>query len=235
MKQNNKKYRQPRSFLALKSFLRFFKRKRKIYNENGSLDGPAIFVANHSGASGPMDLSLYFPTFLIPWGTYQMRGKFKERWHYLYDVFYRQKLKYGKVRSWILATLLGTVAPFLYGNMRVIRTYDDIRLVRTFKESITHLKENVSLLIFPEDSSDGYSDEIAVFNEGFVAFADYYYKNTGVDLPIYPVYYNKKRAFIRIGKFENYSSFIKKGYTRGQIAEYFRTKLNNLGKRSSLE
>lgn len=55
-------------FRSLMKALKLFKRKPKIYNLNDEkLKNNAIYISNHSAASGPLTISLYFPVFFIPW------------------------------------------------------------------------------------------------------------------------------------------------------------------------
>lgn len=155
--KKNKKFRQNWFFHVIKFILNIFKRKPLIVNESGlPLDHAAIIVANHSGAAGPMDISLFFPYPFIPWGAHQMKEGYRSRWNYAYHIFYRQKMKYGKFKSFVLATLLSIINKFLYVNMRLVPTYQDIRITKTMRDSLKHLNDNIPILIFPEDSSEGY-------------------------------------------------------------------------------
>lgn len=217
-------------FRRLRGFLRKVKRHPKIVDQNAeSIKGPAIFIANHSGAAGPMDLSIFFPYPFVPWGAHEMRGNYKMRWKYSYHVFYRQKLKYSKVRSFILATFLAAVNAFLYKNMHLIPTYQDIRFTKSLRDSVAYLEDGIPILIFPEDSTDGYDDQIKKFNGGIVVLADYLYKHRRINIPIYPVYYSKSKGVIEIGKPEYFGRLVARGYTREEIADILRVILNNLG------
>lgn len=227
--KKNKKFRQNWFFHVIKFILNIFKRKPLIVNESGlPLDHAAIIVANHSGAAGPMDISLFFPFPFIPWGAHQMKEGYHSRWNYAYHIFYRQKMKYGKFKSFVLATLLSIINKFLYVNMRLVPTYQDIRITKTMRDTLKHLNDNIPILIFPEDSSEGYEDEISHFNDGFVVLADYAYNHRNIDLPIYPVYYSKHDRIIIIGKPLIYSELVKDNIKRSDIADLLRIKVNEL-------
>ncbi|MDY0214408.1 MAG: hypothetical protein RBS24_02650 [Bacilli bacterium] len=175
-----------------------------------------------------MDISLFFPYPFIPWGAHQMKEGYRSRWNYAYHIFYRQKMKYGKFKSFVLATLLSIINKFLYVNMRLVPTYQDIRITKTMRDSLKHLNDNIPILIFPEDSSEGYEDEISHFNDGFVVLADYAYNHRNIDLPIYPVYYSKHDRIIIIGKPLIYSELVKENIKRSDIADLLRIKVNEL-------
>jgi 1-acyl-sn-glycerol-3-phosphate acyltransferase len=216
--KKNKKFRQNWFFHVIKFILNIYKRKPLIVNESGlPLDHAAIIVANHSGAAGPMDISLFFPYPFIPWGAHQMKEGYRSRWNYAYHIFYRQKMKYGKFKSFVLATLLSIINKFLYVN-----------ITKTMRDSLKHLNDNIPILIFPEDSREGYEDEISHFNDGFVVLADYAYNHRNIDLPIYPVYYSKHDRIIIIGKPLIYSELVKENIKRSDIADLLRIKVNEL-------
>ena len=132
---------------------KLFKKKPKIYNLNDEELEKGIIASNHSAASGPLTLSLYFPVFFVPWGTHEMTENYKNRWNYLYHIFYTQKLGYGKFKSFILATLFGVISKMLYNGMQLIPTYSDINLKHTINLSIAHLEKGNSILIFPSFQS----------------------------------------------------------------------------------
>lgn len=227
-RERPERLRQNFLFRALRNFVMFFKKRPLIYDHNEDIIGPAIFVSNHSGAAGPMDLSMFFPYHFVPWGAHEMRGNYKSRWNYLYYIFYQQKLHYGKVRSFILATVLAVINPFLYSNMRLIPTYQDIRFTKSLRESLSYLDDGIPILVFPEDSSEGYFDTILKFNEGVVMLADYVHRSRDVNIPIFPVYYSKKDRAIEIGKPTFFRELKEKGHSRSEIAEILRGHVNRL-------
>lgn len=218
-------------FSSFKGVIKIFKKKPMIHNLNeDAFYKKAIFISNHSAASGPMLLSLYFPTFFVPWGAHPMTENYKNRWNYLYHVFYQKKIGYKKVKSFILATLLAVISKSLYSAMKLIPTYHDLRFSKTLKKSFGHLDQDESILIFPEDSDHGYLEVMNKFNLGFVALAKLYYQKRQVDLPIYPVYYHKRYHAMMIGKPIFFKEVLEEVETDEAIAQYYLNVVNNLGK-----
>lgn|SRR5690625_912523 len=216
-------------FKIVMFFAKIFKRKPIIYNlNNDKLSNNAIFISNHSAASGPLTISLFFPVFFLPWGTYEMTENYFRRWSYLYHIFYRKKIGYNKVLSLILATLFAIISKRLYKGMQLIPTYPDIRLRRTINNSIKVLEKDLSVLIFPEDSNSGYHEVLLKYNTGFVYLANSYYKKHKVDIPIYPMYFHKKSNSIIIGKKEFIKPLKDSGLNKEDIANYFKDITNNL-------
>jgi len=217
----------------VKRLIKAFKKSQQIIAFGDSFPEKAIYIANHNGAAGPLTLNIYFPKILVPWGTYEMMGNYRTRWAYLYRVFYQKKLKYGKFRAFVLAAIFGLVSKILYDGVSLIPTYPDIRVRRTMEESLEHLRHQNSILIFPEDSSNGYQDEIASFHSGFVYLAQQYYRENGIHIPIIPLYYRKENRQIAVGKPYTLADFSIKTERKG-IAEQFRVILNQLADPQSL-
>jgi 1-acyl-sn-glycerol-3-phosphate acyltransferase len=216
-------------FLRLiKKIIRTVRKTPELVLHDDNLPEKAIYYANHSGAAGPLTLSVYFPKYLVPWGAYPMTGHYFSRWKYLYFTFYRQKLGYKKFRSFMLATLFGLISKILYQGVRLIPTYPDTRLRKTINESLEHLKVNNSILIFPEDSSSGYAEEIEAFHAGFVYLAQQYFKKNNKHIPMIPLFYHKAKQQIITGKTKYLSDF-EANLNREEIAESLRKSLNELG------
>lgn len=215
-------------FKFVMRIVKIFKKKLTIYNLNDEAFETGIIISNHSAASGPMTLALYFPTFFVPWGTHEMKENYCKRWKYLYHIFYQQKLGYNKFKSFLIATLFAIISRMLYNGMQLIQTYGDLRLVRTIKNSIAHLEKGNKILIFPEDSETGYHEKNLKYNEGFIFLSQSYYKKYQLDLPIYPVYYHKRLKALIIGKKEYVNELLEKGMTREEVAEHFKDVTNNL-------
>lgn len=202
-------------------------KKPQILNLNKEMPQKAIFVANHAAMSGPMVYALYLPYFHVTWGAYQMLGNYKMRYRYLRDVYFMQKRKTSKVGATALASFEAAFSIYFYRGIKVLPTYPDMRFVKTVKNSITCLDDNTSVLIFPENSSDGYKEVLTNFYGGFVTLAERYRKtHDGQDVDICPMYYSPRKDKIVIGKCSKLANY--KDMTREQISEDFCKQVNNL-------
>lgn len=215
-------------FTCIKAFLRLIRPKTEVLDLNEGKATPGIFLSNHSATSGPLMVELYLPYLYHPWGTYQMNGNIKERFQYLYHIFFRQKKHMKKVPAFVLACLLCTVSKAFYRGMGLISTYPDMRLTQTVEQSISFLADNVSIVIYPEDSSEGYKEKIETFFGGFLLLSQMYYARYGVDLPIYSMYYSNDRHKMVISQPEYVRDLLANGMTKEQICDYFRDKTNAL-------
>lgn len=225
--RNYKKQKPGFNFLA--KIIKFFSKKYKIIDLNeGQIKNNCIFISNHSAANGPLKLNLQLPFKFTPWGINDMCQKYSVRRRYLIDIFYRKKLKYGKVRSWIIGTLFAMLSGYLYKNAGVIPTFENAKLRNTIDMSINKLEKGENILVFPEDSSNGYFEILTKYYPGFAMLSKIYYKKTGIDLPVYPIYISKKKKIIIIGKSLFVNEMLAEGLTLGEIAEQAKNITNKL-------
>ncbi len=215
-------------FGFVKKILRLiYKRPKLIGNVEGLKEG-SIIVSNHCAKKGPVVFELYLPTFHAVWGAHEMLGNYKSRYRYLKDVFYMQKRGFGKVRATLLAAFEACFSIYFYRGLKVLPTYQDGRLIHTIKKSIKCIDVGTSVLIFPENSNEGYKEILTEFFSGVVLLAETYYKKKGKEVPVYPVYYHDKKKLLAIGDACSVQEYVKQNKTRDEIAEVLRNKVNDL-------
>lgn len=224
------KYRDGFGVRFMKWVVRLFKRRPEIIDLNGcDIPAGSIIIANHSAASGPMTYRTFLtPPMMMIWGAHQMCGGYFRRRRYLVRVFYGQKLGYGKLKAWICGTAFAIVSGWFYRSAGIIPVYYDNKVKQTFANSLACLKENVSVLVFPENSSGGYKDtlEEPMFG-GYITLAKMSAKLDGGERPVYTMHYSKKNNRIVIGK-PHYVGELLKTMTKDEVNEYFRLYLNSL-------
>ena len=215
-------------FTPIKKFLRLFYKKPMIINLAGALKDKCIILMNHAAKSGPMSMELYFPKFNVKWGAHEMLDGFVSRRRYLRDVYYIQKKGYNRLIASLIATFEAVFSGMIYKGMKFIPSYRDVRLKSTIEYSIKALDTNAAVAIFPENSEKGYKELPTEFNPGFTALAESYFKKTGEDIPIYPVYYHLKKRKLVIGEAEYLQKLKGKIKSKKEMAEYFLHKVNGL-------
>ncbi len=206
-----------------------FKKPKKIINLARDIEDKAIILPNHSAKSGPPTLHLRFPKKTAQWGAYQMLGDFEMRKNYLRDVLNIQKLgkKPGAMnsfKSWLMAIF----SLKMYRGMRMIPAFPDTRLSKTLKFSEQALQSNISVIIYSEDSHDGYHEVLKGLHPGFVMLSKYHYKQTGEDLPVYPTYLHLKKRILVIGKPLYVNAMLNDGKSKEDIANIFLNEINGL-------
>lgn len=225
--QKQKPNRRP-FFRFIKSIMRIFKRKPKFKYLGEKPKNPCIYISNHSAASGPVTYELYLPANMRMWGTYEMCGGFRMRWRYLKNVYFRKKKKRTKLGSFLLATVVCPFMALFYKGMRILPTYPDARLATTVKKSIAEMENGISMLIFPENSDDGYHEVLKEFHCGFFALAKLYYERTGKDIDIVDMYYHRRANVVIVGEPRSYTSLAERFDSREQVAEFFLNDVNDM-------
>jgi len=207
--------------------MRLFHRKIRTVFLDGKPDGKCLYVINHANKYGPILYELYFPVYNVKWGAAPMLGSYGERRKYLRDVLYIQKNGYGKAKASFKSFFEAFFSAFFYKGMKMVPTYPDARLVKTVKKSVDILGES-ALMIFPEDSGEGYFDVINKFLPGFVLVLEQYYRKNQEDVPVRAAYYSKQRRLIVVDGACYLQDFKAQGLDREGIAEAMRIKVNAL-------
>lgn len=213
-------------YACFKALLRIFVRKVRTVTLGGELSEPCLYLANHANKMGPMIYSMFFPVYHVNWGASQMLGNYRERYRYLRDILYIKKNGTGRAMASFRAFFEAFFSQFVYRGMKLLPTYTDGRLARTVKKSVELLGADISLMIFPENSDEGYKDELTDFFPGFVLVAKGYIKAQGKDIPTRPVYYHKKKRLIVVGEECFLSDF--GAAKKEEVAEAMRLKVNAL-------
>lgn len=226
------KYKDIRSpwFRNLKHVLRLFIRKPGFIYLGEKMDGQqAFFLSNHVGAFAPLILELYGNHPFRFWGTYEMNSSPGEVYKYLSDVYFHQK---KHMNLFVARCLSFFAAPFVYlfyRGLNLISTYPDLRFKRTLNETLKTLREKQSIVIFPEQSEDGYFDELKMFHNGFIFIAERALEE-GMDLPVYLAYYRKRDHKYIVDRPVMISELLRDKEPRARIAERLCRRCNELGK-----
>lgn len=226
MKNRNCCKRKRPIFTCVKAIAKIFYKKPKFVYLGDKIEDGSIILANHMRKKGPIVYDCYLPVFTAKWGAGEMLGTYKDRWHYLRDIFYMQKRGFSRGRANFKATFESIFSPMVYKGLSVIGTFHDARLKNTINKSYDVLSKNTSVLIFPENSDEGYFDELTECFAGFVLLAEKYYRETGKDVPIRTIYFHEKQNLIVVDEPSYLSDFKARNLTKKEIAEEIRLKIN---------
>ena len=163
----------------------FFPRFRAEGKENLPPQ-PFVIVGNHSQAYGPIAGELYVPGQPYTWCTGEMMSR-KEAPDYAYRDFWSGKPKMIRWVFYLFSRLIGPLCEIVFNNARTIGVYHDMRIIHTFRESVSRLEEGENLLIFPE-CYDPHNNIVHRFQNRFADVARMYYKKTGRALVFVPMY-----------------------------------------------
>lgn len=187
-------------------------------------------MSNHVGTDAPLSLEIYADYPIRMWGAHEMNSGLKKLYKYQSEVYYHLKKGWNLHLSRLFCLLASPLTNLFYKGLNLISTYHDTRLRTTLDESLTAIKENgENIVIFPEDSSDGYCDELKGFHAGFVMLAEKCLAN-GIDVSIYTSYFKKKERRYVFDAPVKYSELKARFGARNTIAEYLCMRCNLLGK-----
>ena len=192
-----------------------------IGEENLPKEGPAVFIANHLGPTGPIAVVCSIPFQLHPWAAGEMLDE-ELAPEYLRIDFVEPRLKlrlpFSRTLSKALSKItvpmlraLGCIPAFLGGQERL---YD------TLKMSLSLLLEGKCLLVFPEYSLVG-SDTITrmhPFQKTVFRLGEMYHEQTGQRLLYYPVAVHESNK-VMVGKPIAYNPLNAHGIERHRLKD----------------
>lgn len=213
-------------FAVVKFILRLFIHKPKIISYNDKIPTDGIIIAPHHGKWGPLFLCIHYPKKISCIGAHPMLGSYKERFHYLRDVLYIQKLHRKKFGATLAAGFEAIFSKMIYKGMHLIPSYDDYRFLNTINYACKTIENGLPVVVFPENSDQGYDDIMHDFHPGFVKLIQFYNRRYKCDVPVYPLYEHLKKKLIVINK-PFYLSELQ-GMSEEEICRYAEDRINKL-------
>lgn len=235
MQKKNKKAKQnrPLYFRAMKKMMKGrYKEPEFVFMGEGFSEG-GIILSNHEGTDAPMSLELYCDKPLRMWGAHEMNSGLRELYRYQTRVYYHEKKHWNLHLARLFCLVASPLTNLFYKGLNLISTYKDGRFLKTIRESVTSIENGENVVIFPENSANGYLERLEGFYGGFVLLAESLYKK-GIDVPIYVTYYKKKELKYFVDEPIKYSQ-VSLGRNRNQIAEYLLERCNALGAQTSVQ
>ncbi|MFA5874755.1 MAG: lysophospholipid acyltransferase family protein [Anaerolineales bacterium] len=161
-----------------------------IGEENLPRRGPAVFIANHLDATGPIAAACSIPLRVYPWVIADMMDKDLAPLWLQADFVERQLHFKPPVSQWLSRALCRISVPLFY-SLGCIPVYrgDYERMRETLDISMGVLREGKFVLVFPEDNrlpADPVT-KMQPFQHSFARLGEMYYAETGECLEFYPV------------------------------------------------
>ncbi len=188
-----------------------------------------IILSNHEGTDAPMSLELYCDKPIRMWGASEMNSGLVSMYKYQTRVYYHEKKGWNLHLARLFCLIATPLTNLFYKGLHLISTYRDTRFRKTMRESIAAIRAGENIVIFPEDSTNGYLEELEGFHVGFVVFAEFC-KKQGIDLPVYVTYFRKKDLTYIVDAPVRYSKLSENGRTKEEICHYLVERCNELGK-----
>lgn len=162
-------------------------------------EGPCVFVVNHEGAAGPVNMVTKFPLRkkCHPWINAPVLDKKAMPEYVRLDHWWNENGKLAPLWSRVVPPLAAAVIPPIMKEAGGIAVYRDNRIMTTLRESIKLLKQGEYLMIFPEavTGHGSYGDSL---HTGWLSVAAMYGKATDRCLPIYPVHMDLAKHTFRV-------------------------------------
>ncbi|MBQ7924092.1 MAG: hypothetical protein IJ329_02165 [Clostridia bacterium] len=190
-----------------------------------------LILSNHEGTDAPLSLELYLNKPIRMWGAHEMNSGLVPMYKYQTRVYYHEKKHWNLHLARLFCLIASPLTNLFYRGLNLISTYHDTRLLKTVRESMNAIEQGENIVVFPEDSTNGYLEQLEGFHNGFAVLAEVCYRK-GVDLPIYVTYFNKKAKIYMVDKPVKYSELIKRGETREELSARLLARCNELGKMS---
>ena len=217
-------------FRCYRGFIKLFKKRIKFYHVGDKLPEGTFILCNHESTKGPLAWELFYRTKVRMMGNEEMNSGVVRLYKYQTLVYYHQKKHWNLHLARIFCLLASPLTNFFYKGLQLIPIRSGAELKITIKDaykSLVEYKEN--LVIFPEDSSNGYLKELTGFKHGFLLVCEYAYKR-GYDLPIAVSYVNIEKNTCLVDEVIMYSELLEKYKTRDRIAKALKDRCNELGK-----
>lgn len=191
-------------------------------------DEPGMYLCNHSGAIGPVLMTLYFPKKHKTWMINYVMEKEKNANYIFHDFCFGRARKHKKFWRF-LSKIVAKMLPPLLKEGNPIPVYHNPKILETFRETEDALERGENLVVFPEEPKR-FSEFVHNVYEGFADAGRTYYKQTGKRLKFYPVYAEKKNRKILVGKPIEFDPDMPIKPQRKIIAEYIRDNIDRLAR-----
>lgn len=190
-----------RMYRALSAVVRTITpRMKTIWDE--PFNGEAcVFVGNHAGAFGPIDMCTKFPLRddCHPWMNASVLHAKEVPAYVRQDYWWKPGCKLAPLYNATLPYLAAAVLPPILRLVPGVPVYHDMRVMTTMRQSLRLLKAGQHLVIFPEQPS-GYQSHHDWINTGFLQLAPMYYKMSGKKLSFYPVHLDYHKHTFHVAK-----------------------------------
>jgi 1-acyl-sn-glycerol-3-phosphate acyltransferase len=198
--------------------------------ENLPREGPAVFIANHLDATGPIACCCSLPMRVFPWSVGDMMDP-ELASDYLDKDFCEKTLRLKPPLSVLISHLLSKITVPMFHSLGCIPVYkgDYKRMQETLNMSMNLLRQGKFLLIFPEDPILE-ADEITgmkPFQHTFARLGEMYHAESRKRLAFIPLAIHP-RNIIQVGEPVYYNPVIKMGMERQRIKDLLETEVHRL-------
>ncbi len=161
---------------------------------------PAVFVANHERAVGPLEMATRFPlrenSHIWIYAAPLQRETTPD--YVRQDHWWNEKGKLAPLWDKLIPPLVALILPPILRSAPHVPVYHDARAATTMKESLRLLQEGRNIVIFPEIPTGFGEHDPEKINEGWLMILPMYARRAGKPLKVWPVRLDLKEKEMRI-------------------------------------
>ena len=182
-------------------------------------DSPAVFVANHAGAMGPIGIAASMPVRLYPWIIGDMVDS-QRAGPYLRKDFIRPELHLPDGLAIPVSAWLSRITVPLLRSLGCIPVWHDRELLETYRITDEALAAGRCLLIFPEDPDQPIDDRTGLrpFKTGFARLGSLHFARTRQSLQFYPIAVHRVGRRVQVGEPIAYNPMNAEAHERRRVA-----------------
>lgn len=185
-------------YRLIRALVQFFYPKTAVEYLHEIPNEPVIYVANHAQMHGPIACELYLPGQHCTWCAGEMM-QLQTVPDYAFRDFWSHKPRYSRWFFRLLSYMIAPLSVVVFNNANTIGVYHDNRILSTFRQTVQHLQQGCSVVIFPECDTPA-NAIVNAFQERFVDVAKLYYKRTGKEVLFVPLYIAPKLGTMYVGE-----------------------------------
>ena len=201
-----------------------------IGEENLPQRGPAVFIANHLEATGPIAVACSIPIRMYSWTVADMVDKERAaawlKWDFVERTLHLKPPASARVAKW----LSKITVPFLL-SLGCIPVYkgDYAQMTTTLQMSMDVLQQGKFLLVFPEDNlmHEDPATHMKPFQHSFARLGEMYYHETGGRLDFYPVVIHSA-GYVMVGKPVTYNPLNSTGLERHRLKDLMEATIQSM-------
>ncbi len=162
---------------------------------------PCVFVCNHAGALGPIDIATKFPLRdeVLEWCNEGIMNRKTCPAYVRQDYWWVPGCRLEPLYNATLPYIAAAILPPVLKSAPTIPVYHDARVMTTMRQSMKALKGGKYVVIFPEQPS-GFGSHHDWINTGWLNIGTMFYRATGENLLLYPVHIDTKKHRFEVKK-----------------------------------
>ncbi len=188
-------------FNVIAAAYRLFTHRYAAEWEEPFIDEPCIFLCNHAGAFGPVEISAKFPLRknIRLWCNEGIMNRKECPAYVRQDYWWKPESRLAPLYSATIPYAAAAIVPPVLKSAPTIPVFHDIRVMTTMHKSVDAMKQGMHIVIFPEQPS-GFQSHHDWLNTGWMPLCTMWQHKSGKDVRLYPVHIDYKKHVFHVGR-----------------------------------